>query len=189
MKTSRKLQKKLRTIKSCGTQRDVSQVRSVRPSEQMVLPDQTPRLDPPRLPYYGVPFPQNTKFFGRNAELEQIRATFARRSESIAQPILSGAGRSKSTSSIKEAGPSPRSLSICGLGGIGKTQLALEYASLYRGQYDAILWVYCQHRASIADSFIQIAADLFPASPSRDSLLCQNLVLQWLQSTGGFCYT
>ncbi|KAL8910556.1 MAG: hypothetical protein Q9171_004138 [Xanthocarpia ochracea] len=150
----------------------------------MVLPDQTPRLDPSRLPYYGVPYPRNNKFFGRNAELEQIRAAFARRSESIAQPTLSGAGRSKSTSSIKEAGTSPRSLSICGLGGIGKTQLALEYASLYKRQYDAILWVYCQHQASIAESFIQIAADLFPASLSRDSLLCPKLVLQWLQSTG-----
>ncbi|TLY48092.1 MAG: hypothetical protein E6K54_03830 [Gammaproteobacteria bacterium] len=49
-------------------------------------------------------------------------------------------------------------LSISGLGGIGKTQLALQYAKLYRDEYDNnILWINAEAIESLDTSFFKLA--------------------------------
>jgi hypothetical protein len=51
-----------------------------------------------------------------------------------------------------------------GLGGIGKTQLALQYYYEHRGECDAAFWVDAEHPWALAESFTKIAdkLDLLP---------------------------
>ncbi len=58
-------------------------------------------------------------------------------------------------SAIPESGSQ---LSISGLGGVGKTQLALQYAKLFSSEYDHnILWMNCETKENIDDSFKKLA--------------------------------
>jgi hypothetical protein len=63
--------------------------------------------------FWNVPFPRNPAFTGRKDTLADLRKRLTRR------------GRA----------------ALCGLGGIGKSQTAAEYAYRYRGEYVAILWL------------------------------------------------
>jgi len=46
---------------------------------------------------------------------------------------------------------------ISGLGGIGKTQIAVEYAYRYRDDYNAVLWVKAESRESLTSDLVTIA--------------------------------
>ncbi|KAK4060480.1 uncharacterized protein Triagg1_10750 [Trichoderma aggressivum f. europaeum] len=46
---------------------------------------------------------------------------------------------------------------ICGLGGMGKSQLALEYAHQNKSYYKACFWITCDSAVKIAEDFAQIA--------------------------------
>jgi tetratricopeptide (TPR) repeat protein len=69
-------------------------------------------------PIWNVPDP-NLLFVGRQAEIDSIY----RGLHSSGQAAITAAQ------------------SIVGLGGVGKTQLALEYAYRYRGEYDTVWWI------------------------------------------------
>lgn len=68
-------------------------------------------------PFWNVPYPRNPAFTGREEVIANLR-------ERLIEP-----GRS-----------APAEV-ISGLGGIGKTQTAVEYAYRYRDQYQAVLWL------------------------------------------------
>ena len=46
---------------------------------------------------------------------------------------------------------------ITGLGGIGKTQIAVEYAHRYQQEYQAVLWVFAETRESLISGYMAIA--------------------------------
>ncbi|BCJ58373.1 FxSxx-COOH system tetratricopeptide repeat protein [Micromonospora endophytica] len=71
-------------------------------------------------PLWRVPLPRNVQFVGRGLLLEEMR------------DWLSSA----------EAGHGP--LALHGLGGVGKSQIALEYAYRFRGEYDIVWWISAQ---------------------------------------------
>jgi len=50
--------------------------------------------------------------------------------------------------------------SVHGLGGVGKTQLAAEYAYAHAGDYDLVWWIAAEEPASIPDQFAALAARL-----------------------------
>jgi tetratricopeptide (TPR) repeat protein len=52
-----------------------------------------------------------------------------------------------------------REHSVSGLGGIGKTEIVIEYAYRYRSHYEAVLWVRADSKQSIEHDFIAIAKD------------------------------
>ena len=49
---------------------------------------------------------------------------------------------------------------ICGLGGVGKTQLALEYAYRYAQDYQAIFWTRAASRDTLVAGLLEIASVL-----------------------------
>ncbi|MEO3816504.1 FxSxx-COOH system tetratricopeptide repeat protein [Plantactinospora sp. B24E8] len=64
---------------------------------------------------------RNQRFTGREADLRELRTLL------------------RSSPKVVLAGPSP--VALQGMGGIGKSQLALEYAHRYRAAYDAVWWI------------------------------------------------
>ena len=79
--------------------------------------------------FWNVPHPRNPSFTGRENEIAGLR-------ERLAQ---------KSKTAIAQA--------ISGLGGIGKTQTAVEYAYRYRDEYKAVLWLNAESPLSLNTSF------------------------------------
>ena len=75
---------------------------------------------------------RNINFTGRDKDLRQLRDELRTRRMAVSQP-----------------------LTIHGLGGVGKTQVALEYAHRFRADYDIIWWMDCGQAqyvdASLAD--------------------------------------
>jgi hypothetical protein len=68
---------------------------------------------------HNLPFALNPAFTGRAAELEKLNKEFQTAGEmAVTQTVV-----------------------VHGLGGVGKTQLAVEYAWKHLGNYDAVFWV------------------------------------------------
>ncbi|MBR7833240.1 tetratricopeptide repeat protein [Actinospica durhamensis] len=70
---------------------------------------------------------RNGRFTGRTEDLRALRSALRSSRTAVVGQLERGQG----------AGP----VAVGGMGGVGKTQLALEYAHRYRSQYDMICWV------------------------------------------------
>lgn len=69
---------------------------------------------------------------------------------------------------------------ISGLGGIGKTQIAVEYAYRHREDYHDVLWVNADTRGNIITSFVALAALLnLPQRDEADQSRIVAAVKQW----------
>ena len=79
----------------------------------------------------------NGTFFGRERELEWIHKSFVDR----------------------------HIIAIYGLGGIGKTRLAVEYIYAYERDYNAIFWATADTKDSITLSFVAMAQQLLDCEP------------------------
>ncbi|MEV0533900.1 FxSxx-COOH system tetratricopeptide repeat protein [Kitasatospora sp. NPDC050463] len=102
------------------------------------VPDLTGLRHPGSVPtHFKVP-PRHPSFTGRRAVLEHLHHRL-------------GAG---------VAAVLPTSQTLYGLGGIGKTQLALEYAHRYRAEYDLIWWIDAEQTESVALALAGLARRL-----------------------------
>ena len=99
------------------------------------LSDSTPSLFPP---IWNVPYRRNPFFTGREDILNHLNAVL----------------QNSKTAALTQA------QAISGLGGIGKTQIAIEYAYRYRDEYQAILWVNASSREAITVDFVKLATVL-----------------------------
>ncbi len=72
--------------------------------------------------------------------------------------------------------------SIAGLGGVGKTQIALEYAYRHIGKYEHIWWIDASTENTIVSSYIAFITKCgLSANPSKDSSdVCCKVVKDWL---------
>ena len=75
---------------------------------------------------------------------------------------------------------------ICGLGGVGKTQVALEYAYRHAQDYQAIFWARADSRETLVESLLDIASMLrLPERDEWDQGFVITAVKAWLsQNTG-----
>jgi tetratricopeptide (TPR) repeat protein len=72
-------------------------------------------------------------------------------------------------------------LAVSGLGGIGKSQVVIEYAYRYRDHYRAIFWVGAATRDTLTADFVAIAQVLqLPVSNQQDHNITVAAVKQWL---------
>ncbi|KAJ6264629.1 hypothetical protein Dda_0778 [Drechslerella dactyloides] len=85
---------------------------------------------------FHIPFPRNRNFVGRMEELRQIYDYFLK-----PNPMDIDI---------------PRVFALTGTGGMGKTQIALEYAYRYHRDYTALFWVSAASEDTIRASFIDI---------------------------------
>ncbi|MFD8720929.1 FxSxx-COOH system tetratricopeptide repeat protein [Streptomyces sp. NPDC059629] len=94
------------------------------------FPDHRPRI--------GNVSPRNDSFTGRNALLERIRDDL---------------GSSDSVTS-------PTAYALFGLGGVGKTQIALEYVHRFGADYDLVWWIPAEQNELIVSALADLAPRL-----------------------------
>ncbi len=77
---------------------------------------------------------------------------------------------------------------LSGLGGVGKTQAALEYAVRHRDDYpDGVFWVNAETASGLTSGFVEIAETLrLSAAASNDQEQVVRAVLEWLNGNGGW---
>lgn len=108
-------------------------------SEPFFPPEARAVANEPRFPgalpeVWNVP-PRNPNFTGRSAELDRIHTWLA-------------------------AHPAVTVHALRGMGGVGKTQTAIEYAYRYAADYDLVWWVNAEQSTAIGDQFTSLAAEL-----------------------------
>jgi tetratricopeptide (TPR) repeat protein/DNA-binding XRE family transcriptional regulator len=75
-----------------------------------------------------------------------------------------------------------QSRAISGLGGIGKTQIVLEYAYRYRNDYSAILWLQADSREFFFSECVRLAQELaLPERNEADQTPIVAAVKRWLK--------
>ncbi|KAJ6447148.1 coxI translation protein CYA5 [Purpureocillium lavendulum] len=112
------------------------------------------------LPCYTIPYGLNLKFFGREKEVETIRR--------ILDPCL-------------EPG-TMKVLAIHGLGGVGKTQLALHYANTSHKSYEVIAWIPAENQIKIVQALSHLATKLGLSSEGEDDHQSVQKIRDWLNS-------
>ena len=117
------------------------------------------------LPCFSVPAGIQDRFFGRDDILKEVRDAL---------------NPSKDQSGLQTA-------ALYGMGGSGKTQIALRYAHLSRNCFDAILWISADNSIKMAQVFLDIAQRLGLISNGdeiQDSAAAMMSVKIWLSTTG-----
>lgn len=117
-----------------------------------------PRVNLPAV--WNIPYSRNPFFLGRNNELTQLRSHLhAGQATALSQPQA-----------------------ISGLGGIGKTQLALEYAYRYHQDYKAVFWARAESTEALISSYIAFAELLrLPDREAKKQDIIVQAVKTWLQ--------
>lgn len=113
---------------------------------------------------FQVPYYNSDRFLGRGEILKEIHATLRPSKEEQKQ----------------------KSFGIWGIGGIGKTQIALTYAYRNRNEFSAIFWIRAESKLALHKSFIDIAGKLKLPNCSNNSSLDEVLdgVHSWLHLSG-----
>jgi tetratricopeptide (TPR) repeat protein len=109
-----------------------------------------------------VPFPTNPCFTGREQLLEELEKTLhPKLTAAIAQPQA-----------------------VHGLGGVGKTQLMVEYAWKHHSEYDAVLWVTANSPDAVTANLAALAGAIalnLPEAAASDQASQVQAVLRWLR--------
>jgi tetratricopeptide (TPR) repeat protein len=124
---------------------------------------QRPRF-PGALPStWNIPLLRNPNFTGRESLLAELRAA-----------LTSGQ-------------PAALTQAISGLGGVGKTQLAVEYAYRHAADYDVVWWVRAEEPATLAADYASLAGPLgLPQKEEPDQRVVVEAVRRWLGQNAGW---
>ncbi|MEA2735086.1 MAG: hypothetical protein QOE14_1537 [Humisphaera sp.] len=100
----------------------------------------------PSIDAWNVPYNRNVHFTGRDDELSDLQRSLA------------------------STEPARRVQVICGLGGVGKTQLALEYVYRAKERYKIVWWINADEPATLALGYAKLATHIGMHVPEGTSL-------------------
>ncbi|KAJ8121793.1 hypothetical protein ONZ43_g1844 [Nemania bipapillata] len=116
-----------------------------------------------KLPYRSIPYSRNHQF--------QFREDLLKRMYAELQP-------GTDATSLRATG-------LHGLGGVGKTQIALEFAYRHSQDYEAIFWVAAETEAKLRDSLLSHARAVVSTpenvTPQQDTALLKTFQ-RWLMT-------
>ncbi|HET8843692.1 MAG TPA: helix-turn-helix domain-containing protein, partial [Ktedonobacteraceae bacterium] len=114
-------------------------------------------------PHWSVSLPRNPYFTGREKILEALHEHLK----------------------VDQATAIMHSLALRGLGGVGKTQIALEYAYRYALEYSAVFWISAETVESIVSSLLYVAETLrLPEREDKNQQRVFAAVQRWLSTHG-----
>jgi tetratricopeptide (TPR) repeat protein len=91
-------------------------------------------------------------------------------------------GRERYLKALEDALTRSGAAAINGLGGIGKTQTAIEYAYRHRDQYQAAIWSRADSRDALVSGFAAIAKLLdLPEKDDKDANAAAEAVRRWIE--------
>ncbi|MFJ6168398.1 FxSxx-COOH system tetratricopeptide repeat protein [Micromonospora orduensis] len=112
-------------------------------------------VDPAR--FWNVPRPPSRVFVGRDRVLEAIAQTLAFETNGVA------------------------ALTVTGLGGVGKTEVAVRYAYTYQHRYSGVWWISADSGANMTAGLAALAHRLAPATTSLSDEQGEAWALAWLR--------
>ncbi|MCP3960158.1 MAG: tetratricopeptide repeat protein [bacterium] len=120
-----------------------------------VAAEQLRMKTPARL--WNVPVPRNQFFTGRDTVIENLHEA------------------------LHDEGQAALGQAISGLGGIGKTQTAVEYCYRYRDEYQAVLWARAETESELVQGLVEIARVLeLPEKNAQEQDQAVQAVKRWL---------
>jgi tetratricopeptide (TPR) repeat protein len=137
--------------------------KGVRPSEAPRFPGsgrapvaETPRFPGDLPPVWFVPYQRNPNFVGRDSLFALLDQGFARPRGEVLCQVLTG------------------------MGGIGKTQLALEFAHRRRAKYELVWWVRAEDRSTLIADYTALGNELgLPVHTDQDATVAA--ICGWLR--------
>src|SRR5207244_3657327 len=118
-----------------------------------------------QVPILNIPYEHNPLFTGRDDLLKRLYTTL----------------RTSKTTALTQ----PQAIS--GLGGIGKTQTAVEYAYKYQQYYNAILWVKAESRETLMSEYVTLAHLLnLPEKQEQEQHRIIEAVKNWFNGHTGW---
>lgn len=112
-------------------------------------------------------FTRNDAFFGRSQELKLL--------DDQLLPSQPSPGRTKTDE--------PKYFALCGMPGVGKTELALEFVHTRKYRFDAVFWIRADDKELLEFDLAQIAVELELNNSSGIQVLTVNheLAKSWLE--------
>lgn len=108
---------------------------------------------------FHVPHLRNPDFTGRESYLTNLRTT------------------------LQSGEPAALTQAIAGLGGVGKTQLAIEYAYQHAADYDAVLWLRSEQPTELSSDYARIATALdLPEKNAQEQQVQIDAVRHWFDT-------
>jgi hypothetical protein len=133
-----------------------------------------------QLPFSSIAsISRNQKFFGRTDVLDEIDRAFGLNSPTDSYQV-------ELSDAVHLSGP--RSYALCGMGGIGKTEIAIEYLYSRRDQFDAVFWIYADTTRKLAAQYVALAKELGTeaVTDALDEVSARDIVRNWLSAPTGF---
>jgi tetratricopeptide (TPR) repeat protein len=117
-----------------------------------------PRFPTALPPIWNIPFRRNRSFTGRERTLSELAEQLGRGAATAVTQTLQG------------------------LGGVGKTALAIEYAYRHRSQFDTVWWVRAEQPATLVDDYAGLAGALrLPDIEQANQQQAVSAVRRWLE--------
>ena len=141
-----------------------------KPSQSPAFPGKAERIikTAPRFPEalpptWNVPFSKNPNFTGREQTLAELHTALA-----------SGL-------------PDAWKQALWGMGGVGKTQVAIEYAYRHKAEYEIVWWLRSEEATTLSADYATLATDLdLPEKSLKEQAEIARAVRRWLEHNPGW---